>query len=156
MCTAASAEQRNGSARGTLKRPPSPSQNLVTALLIWVEGPPKGKHGRSRIQGLYPSGHGGCSPSHSLLSQPAGASVYIPKPQVRLWGRNVLSTVMVGKCKCACCGCLELSQPAGDFCRTPNPCLPLAHTEPPTHYQGEGHPSSGPDFILASLSQCSF
>lgn len=48
------------------------------------------------MQGLYPSGHGGCSPSHSLLSQPAGASVNVPKPQVRLGGRNVVSTVMVG------------------------------------------------------------
>lgn len=97
MCTAASAEQRNGSARGTLNRSPSPPQNLVTALLIWVEGPPKGKDGRSLMQGLAsPSGHCGCSPSRSLLSQPAGAIVYIPKPQVRLWGRNVLSTVTVG------------------------------------------------------------
>jgi len=47
------------------------------------------------VQGPYPSDDGRCSPSHSLLSQPAGHSVYLPKPQVRLWGRNDLSTVTV-------------------------------------------------------------
>lgn len=38
---------------------------------------------------------------------------------------------LLSKWKCACCGCLELSQPAGGFCGTPTTGLPLVHTAPP-------------------------
>lgn len=55
---------------------------------------------------------------------------------------------LLSRCKRACCGCLKLSQPTGGFCRTPTPCLPLAHTAPPTHSQGEGGPLS----LLAQTS----
>lgn len=74
---------------------PYPCPKPSHTLLSWVEGPPKGKDGNSPLQGSYASGQRGCSPSCSLLSQPALTSIYLPRHQARLWGRNVLSTVML-------------------------------------------------------------